>query len=293
MMWLWFVAALCIALAGGVPAQAQEKVTFPSTDADLQGGTPTTIIGYSFKPEGLGPFPAVIGMHGCDGLIGEDGKVKPLYGTWGEILSKEGYIVLLPDSFGSRGHGNLCAVQPNSARPVQAGREMPRDAYGALAYLRTNPAVKQGSIAILGQSYGAISTFYTIADGTRPKELSAEQDFRVAIAFYPPCQMLVAQEPKWKPRQRLLFLMGEADNFTPAAPCKELLAGATASGGPPIEMHWYPGVYHAFDHPNLPLRVVTNVKIPPDGHSPTVGSNPEARADAVLKVKAFLASNLK
>ena len=55
----------------------------------------------------------------------------------------------------------------------------------------------------------------------------------------------------------------------------------------------YPGVYHAFDHPELPERVLTNVKLPPDGHSPTVGSNPEARADAILKVKAFLAANLK
>jgi adenylate cyclase len=51
--------------------------------------------------------------------------------------------------------------------------------------------------------------------------------------------------------------------------------------------------YHAFDHPNLPERVMTNVKLPPDGHSPTVGSNPEARADAIVKVKAFLSANLK
>lgn len=199
----------------------------------------------------------------------------------------------MPDAFGSRGHGDLCAVQPIGARPVQADREIPRDNYGALAYLRTRPDVKANSIAILGQSYGANSMFYTIAEGARPKELSPEQDFRAAIAFYPGCQPFLAREPKWKPRQRLLLLMGEADNFTPAAPCKELLAAVAANGGPPIEAHWYPGVYHAFDHPNLPERVLTNVKLPPDGHSPTVASNPEAKADAILKVKAFLAANLK
>ena len=293
MMWLWFAIALSVALAGALPAQAQDKVSFPSTDADLKGGTPTTVTGYLYKPEGPGPFPAVIGMHGCHGLLDQDGKVHPQYGTWGEILSKDGYLVLLPDAFGSRGHGDLCAVQPPSARPVQADREIPRDNYGALAYLRTRPDVKPNSIAILGQSYGAASMFYTIAEGARPKELTAEQDFRAAIAFYPPCQPFLAREPKWKPRQRLLFLMGEADNYAPVAPCKELLAAVAASGGPPIEAHWYPGVYHAFDHPNLPLTVRTNVKLPPDGHSPTVGSNPEARADAILKVKAFLAANLK
>jgi hypothetical protein len=76
--------------------------------------------GYLYKPEGAGPFPAVIGMHGCDGLVDQDGKVHPLYGTWGETLSKEGYLVLLPDGFGSRGHGNLCAVQPIAASPARA-----------------------------------------------------------------------------------------------------------------------------------------------------------------------------
>jgi dienelactone hydrolase len=200
--------------------------------------------------------------------------------------------VIFPDSFGSRGVGDLCAVQPVSKRPVQADCEIPRDAYGALAYLRTRPDVKPNRIAIFGQSFGALSMFYTIADGARPKGLSAEQDFRAAIAFYPNCPPLFALEPKWKPRQRLLFLMGEADNFLPPAACKQLLADAIASGSPPIEEHWHPGAHHVFDHPNMPERVFTNIKLPPDGHSPTLGSKPEARADAIIKVKAFLATNL-
>src|SRR4051812_43887499 len=289
---LCLASVMLIALSTGLSAQAPEKVSFLSTDADLKGGAPTTITGYLYKPEGTGPFPAVIGLHGCGGLL-RDGAVNPLHGAWGERLSKEGYLVLLPDSFGSRGHGDLCAVQPVSARPVQPSREIPRDNYGALAYLRSRPDVKPNSIAILGQSFGAASTFYTIAEGARPKELAAEQDFRAGIAFYPACQQFLALEPKWKPRQAVLFLMGEADNFTPPAPCKELLNAAGASGAPRIEAHWYAGAYHAFDHPNLPERVLTNVKLPPDGHSPTVGSNPEARADAIVKVKAFLSANLK
>jgi dienelactone hydrolase len=292
MMRLCFASALFIAIGIGAPAQAQEKVSFPSTDADLKGGAPTTITGYLYKPEGPGPFPAVVALHGCNGAVDEKGTVRELYGAWGERLSKDGYLVLLPDSFGSRGHGDLCALS-GSARPVQANREIPRDNIGALAYLRTRQDVKPNSIALLGQSFGASSVFFTIADDAKPKDLSPEQDFRAAIVFYPGCQPFLTREPKWKPRQPLLFLMGEADNFTPPAPCKELLNAVAASGAPPIEAHWYPGAYHAFDHPNLPERVMTNVKLPPDGHSPTVGSNPEARADAIVKVKAFLSANLK
>ena len=91
----------------------------------------------------------------------------------------------------------------------------------------------------------------------------------------------------------MLFLMGDADNFVPPASCKELLAQVAARSASPIEAHFYPGAYHAFDHPNLPPTVMEAVKLPPDGHSPTVGSNPDARADAIVRVKEFLAKNLQ
>jgi hypothetical protein len=64
-----------------------EKVLFPSTDADLKGGMPTTITGYLYKPAGPCPFAAVVSMPGCDGVLGESddilgkkGEVHPLYG---------------------------------------------------------------------------------------------------------------------------------------------------------------------------------------------------------------------
>src|SRR4051794_25186411 len=79
-----YSAALFISIGLALPAQAQDKVTFPSADADLKGGTATTITGYLYKPEGAGPFPAVVGIHGCNGLVDQDGKVIPLYGAWGE-----------------------------------------------------------------------------------------------------------------------------------------------------------------------------------------------------------------
>ena len=87
--------------------------------------------------------------------------------------------------------------------------------------------------------------------------------------------------------------MGEADNFAPPVPCKDMLAREKAAGGPAIDVHFYPDTLHAFDHPNLPKTELTNVKIPPDGHSPIVGTNPEARADAIDRVKKFLAEELK
>src|SRR5260370_3741669 len=97
------------ALFIGNQAVAQEKVSFPSTDGDLKGGTPTTITGYLYKPAGSGPFAAVVSMPGCDGVLGENddflckkGEIHPTYGQSGEILSRAGYIGLFVDSFRPR-----------------------------------------------------------------------------------------------------------------------------------------------------------------------------------------------
>ena len=81
MMRLWFAAALCIAVGTGVPAQAQDKVSFPSTDADLKGGTPTTITGIYTSLRARDHFRRLSEMHGCNGLVDQDGKVFALYGA--------------------------------------------------------------------------------------------------------------------------------------------------------------------------------------------------------------------
>jgi dienelactone hydrolase len=288
----------CIALAFGLLlalisiAGAQEKVLFPSTDSDLKGGTPTIINGYLYRPSGPGPFAAVVSIHGCDGAADEKGEVRPLYGTWGEVLSQKGYVVLLIDSFQPRGHVSLCALLPVFSRPILPNRETPMDAFGAMNYLRSRSDVQSDSIAIFGQSYGGMAMMFTIANGALPKDVPPEKDFRAAIAIYPNCPPVADKDPQWRPRQPMLLLMGESDNATPPGPCKDMVARAKDEGGPQIDVHFYPNTHHAFDHPNLPLTQMTSQKRP-DGNSPTIGSNPEARADAINRVTQFLTSKLK
>jgi dienelactone hydrolase len=279
------------------PAIAQEKVSFPSTDADLKGGTPTTITGYLYKPVGAGPFAAVVGLHGCSGL---KGPISKLYEQWGEILSRTGYIFLLVDYLQPRGRNSIC-----EDFGVGLSREIPRDAVGGMNYLRSRPDVLSDNIAIMGWSYGGMATLFTTSKSALPQNIALpkapENDFRAAIVFYPSgCTFLLGRNPAtnqtnthWRPRQPMLLLMGEVDNYTPAAPCEEVVAQAKEEGGPPIDTHFYPNAYHVFDHPNLPMTALTDVKLPPDGHSPTVGSNPEARADAINRVTQFLAKQLQ
>lgn len=272
---------ICAALAGllSVPAKAQEKVSFPSTDGDLTGGTPTTITGYLYKPVGTGTFPAVVGMEGGAGLF-DPLYGQPLYGQWSEILTRAGYLVLLVDSFQPRGYSNI-GDRGFSVSPVV---EMPRDAFGAMAYLRSRPDVKPDNIAIMGWSYGGGTTLAAVANGGLPKDV---KDFRAAVAFYPGCIRI--QDAHWRPRVPMLLLMGEADDVGSLARCKEF-----AAGGALLEAHFYPNARHNFDHPNLPLTVSN---LPAIGNQPsrgiTSGSNPEARADAINRVTQFLAKQLQ
>ena len=227
-------SAWLVIVASEVPTvMAQEKVLFPSVDADLTGGAPTTLTGFLFRPSAGGASPAVVGLHGCDGLY-RDGTINDHYASWAETLKRAGYTVLLVDSFGSRGHGNLCAVRGD--RPVRADREMPRDAYGALRYLQARPDVHGDRIGILGWSNGGVALLWTLTETSvaRPRYLPSG-DFRAAVAFYPACQS-VLQAGSWLTKIPLLVLMGEIDNFTPPKPCVDLVARARKAAAP-VEIH--------------------------------------------------------
>src|SRR3569833_3232843 len=83
-----------------------------------------------FRPEGEGPFPAVIGLHNCTGLHSRSGAMGSRYRDWGQQLAKNGFNILFPDSNGSRGLGSLCGVR---SRTVRVDHERVSDANAARA----------------------------------------------------------------------------------------------------------------------------------------------------------------
>src|SRR4029077_20587602 len=84
-------------------------------EVEIPEGT-ATLHAQLFKPDGDGPFPTVIALHGCGGLAGRSEPVLPRYRDWAEQLLKDGKAVLLPDSFASRGLGPQCRERKVRAR---------------------------------------------------------------------------------------------------------------------------------------------------------------------------------
>ena len=130
-----------------VAESGPERVQFPSNDADLTGGSPTIIDGYLFKPEGQGPFPALVALHGCSGLFTQAGGFQKRDWDWAKRLQSLGYVVLFPDSLTPRGIEEICTRKDiGGAMPF---RERPRDAYGALRWLQSQPFVRKDRASAL------------------------------------------------------------------------------------------------------------------------------------------------
>jgi dienelactone hydrolase len=274
---LFLMAAAMLLAAGSMSLRAEttrEKVRIVTGESELAA--------VLYRPHGPGPFPAVVALHGCGGLLNHDGEPSARHDDWGRHLARQGLIVLMPDSFGSRGFGSQCGVQN---RLVRSGRERVADARAAKDWLQERDDVKRDSVSLLGWSNGASTVLASVR--VDRAMTSKGPDFARAVAFYPGCRNAVESE-RWATRMPLLILMGDADDWTPPGPCEELTRSARARGEP-VDLILYKGAYHNFDHPSLETRTRTGLAFTADGSGTAhVGTDPEARADALVKVPAFL-----
>lgn len=231
-------------------------------------------------------------LHGCAGLFNKSGKVRDREAAWIEILKKEGWALLLPDSFGSRGHGSLCSVRD---RPVKPERERPFDTLAALQWLAALPAVDPGRIALLGWSNGAMTALHTIRDGAAASPPATLNDFRTAVAYYPGCIAIKKDYPDYKTRVPTLIQHGALDDWTLPKPCQELVETVRAiPDAPPMLIDVYADSYHNFDHPNSMLRSITTRHAGYKTGERTVhtGTNHDARGKAIQRTLEWLRAHL-
>jgi len=265
---LWCVVGALTAEAWATPL---ERVEFESASQRLNSIEVIPgdrIQGYLAKPEGAGPFPAVIGLHGCAGM--HDTTKQRLT----DDLVAWGYVVLLVDSYATRGIEHACT---SSAFATFLKRT--RDAYGALVFLAHQTFVNPQRVAAVGFSAGAWVTL-SVAEPNSfelfvpPSNLR----FQAAAAFYPPCHQAAA-----RPGIPTLIFIGALDDWTPASDCSNKVA-AWGNDGPPIELVVYPGAHHSFYYPHFqPGRTML-------GH--WLEYNEAAATDATRRMREFLKRHL-
>ena len=239
------------------------------------------------RPLGDGPFPAIVIMHDCSGL-GPSSSHAPE--RWTRELTGRGYVVVIPDSFTTRGFPNGVCADPSPARGFVAPSRRAYDAYGALAYARRLPYVDGRRVGLMGGSHGGsttLSTLVTPPDGP---------GFVAAVALYPACRVHLGGwngvTGVYQPLAPLLILIGALDDWTPAEPCRQMVEASRAAGFP-VAIKIYPGAHHSFDSAN-PVRYV-GTRINPNqtgGRGATTGGNAEAWTDSIREVLAFFHRHL-
>jgi dienelactone hydrolase len=268
---LTLFALASAAKASSLPSPHQ--VDIPSNDGTLHAQL--------YKPDGDGPFPTVIALHGCGGLAGHSEPVQVRYRDWAEQLLKAGNAVLLPDSYGSRELGPQCLAKEHR---VLARRERVADVMASRAWLVQQPWAARDRISLLGWANGASALLWAV----RPQLASrnVEPDFRSAIAFYPDCRL--SSGLGWSARIPTLLLIGAKDDVSSPPACRQMVDGAQGRSAQ-TRIVVYPGAYHDFDRANFPLHAIggtADASLPEKGH---VGTDAEARADSQKRVAEWLA----
>jgi dienelactone hydrolase len=260
-------------LVGSATAFAAEPVEIPDGHTVLKG--------VLYRPDGAGPFRSVVALHGCEGLLDRSGKIVRRFANWGDRLAAAGLAVLFADSFASRGLSNQCRVRE---RRVRSSRERVADANAARRWLQAQGWSVKNRVSLMGWSNGAMATLWGVRPRAAPRD--GGPDFRSAVAFYPGCRRL--GDVAWAARIPTLIMIGKADDWTPAAACEQMIAGARGRSAR-ATLITYPGAYHEFDRPKFPVRVLSGLAYSADGSGHAhVGTNAAARADALKRVPQWL-----
>ncbi|BBO15165.1 dienelactone hydrolase [Bradyrhizobium ottawaense] len=234
-----------------------------------------------YKPEGPGPFPAVVALHGCGGLGSHSDPVLPRYRDWAERLLRAGNAVLLPDSYGSRELGPQCRVKEMH---VKARRERVTDVAASRAWLMKQSWVARDRVSLMGWANGASALLWAVRPQGAARDL--EPDFRAAIAFYPDCR--ISAGLGWSTRVPTLVLIGANDDVSSPPACRQMVEGAHGRSAL-ARIVVYPGAYHDFDRANTPLHAAggsNDAAVPERGH---LGTDAKARAESQKDVAQWLA----
>ena len=272
-----FLTLLAVAFAAdAAPLPAPHQVDIPAANVTLHAQL--------YKPDGNGPFPTVIALHGCGGLAGHSEPVLPRYRDWAEQFLSTGHAVLLPDSYGSRELGPQCRVKERE-RHVLARKERVADINAARQWLLQQPWAAHDRISLIGWANGASALLWAV----RPQMSSphsTEPDFRSAIAFYPDCR--ISSGLGWSARVPTLLLIGAKDDVSSPPACRQMVDGARGRSAL-TRIVVYPSAYHDFDRANLPVHAIAgtaDAAAPERGH---IGTDADARTDAEKLVAEWLA----
>lgn len=212
------------------------------------------------KPDGTGPFPAVMMVSGCSGF--EASFAKGHYDTVQSRLVELGFVTLRVNFLAAR---NAASCQPNVST-----QEVAADIHIAAEYLKQQPFVKKGAINVIGWSYGASSALQALGRSHSQDPVQVD----AVVAYYPHCDFV---QQRWDSEAPVLVLAGTLDNVAPLRKCLYLFRGMPSQK---LVIRTYDDAHHCFDMFELPAETQYEFG--------TIGYNEAAAKSAWLEVTNFL-----
>ena len=244
-----------------------QEISFPNAAQDLE------LAGMLFVPEGEGPFPAAVIIHGS----GTSRRDSGWYLTLTRYLQENGVVVLLPDKRGSE--------QSEGDWHAASFEDLATDSVAAVNFLKKQEETTISGIGVVGLSEGGhfapvvaqqtqdIAFVVNIVGGAVPMHdlLVYEENYNLReMGILPGLSNLLAYPASWsliKVRQReywdsignfdsvpywrqvsipSLVLYGEEDTNVPSIKSAEILRSL---GNANIDVRIYEGSGHALESP--------------------------------------------
>ncbi len=203
-----------------------------------------------YLPEGKGPFPVAVQMHGCGGK-------KNLQARWAAVAKAAGWAVLVVDSYGHRRISTMEAYATVCTGLQLWGRERAGDLYAMLDWVRGQDWADPNRIVTAGWSHGAWTVLDAMAlqpgkDAERETRLTNIPDEPMAgvvgaFVLYPwqgfgalaPVRGLRVDVP-------VQAIVGTADSVVGGKGVARTLTGMKTPRLP-ISVEMFEGATHAFD----------------------------------------------
>ncbi len=219
---------------------------------DQVTGKPRQIPAFYYQPQGKGPWPVVIDIHG-----GPEGQYRPSFDAEDQFLVRElGIAILAPNVRGSTGYGKSYLKLDDGYLREDSVRDIGK----LLDWIATQPELDAARVAVMGGSYGGymtlaalthyndrlrggidivgISNFVTFLENTesyrrdlRRVEYGDERDPEMR-AFL---QRISPTTNAHKIQRPLFIAQGLNDPRVPASEAEQILAAVSKNGGEP----WY------------------------------------------------------
>jgi len=159
---LLIASLMCI---GAAAARSQPESDSPKYQEVFYTSGNLRIQAHLYKPDGEGPFPAVIYNHGT-----RDGRERTpfLFPHVGRMLTRAGYAVLVPER---RGYGKSDGeiwwkeVGNDQSRLISRLQAETDDVFAGIDYLRGLSYVDTKRLAVMGWSFGGVVSMLAAARG--------------------------------------------------------------------------------------------------------------------------------